>query len=76
LTCFVSVLNLELKIILYGCETWSLTPREEHRLTAFENRVLRKIIKPEGQKAIEWTQLRNKELHIMFLSRTVITVIK
>jgi uncharacterized membrane protein len=30
-------------VVLYGCETWSLTPREEHRLRVFENRVLRRI---------------------------------
>jgi hypothetical protein len=32
-----------LPVVLYGCETWSLTLREEHRLREFENRVLRKI---------------------------------
>ena len=31
-------------VVLYGCETWSLTLTEEHRLTVFENKVLRKII--------------------------------
>jgi hypothetical protein len=34
-------------VVLYGCETWSLTLREEHRLRAFENRVLRKIFGPK-----------------------------
>jgi hypothetical protein len=33
--------------VLYGCETWSLTLREEHRLKMFENRVLRRIFGPE-----------------------------
>jgi hypothetical protein len=32
-----------LPVVLYGCETWSLTAREEHRLRVFENMVLRKI---------------------------------
>ena len=32
-----------LPVVLYGCETWSLTVREEHRLRVFENRVLRRI---------------------------------
>jgi hypothetical protein len=32
-----------LNMVLYGCETWSLTLREEHRLRVFENRVLRRI---------------------------------
>jgi hypothetical protein len=35
-----------LHVILYGCETWSLTLREEHRLRMFENRVLRRIFEP------------------------------
>ena len=46
--------NLKIKIyrtiilpaVLYGCETWSLTLREEHRLRVFENRVLRRIFWP------------------------------
>jgi hypothetical protein len=33
-------------VVLYGCETWSLTLREEHRLRVFENRVLRRIFGP------------------------------
>jgi hypothetical protein len=39
-----------LPVVLYGCETWSLTLREEHRLRVFENRVLRKIFGPKGRK--------------------------
>jgi hypothetical protein len=34
-------------VVLYGCETWSLTRREEHRLRVFENRVLRRIFGPK-----------------------------
>jgi hypothetical protein len=34
-------------VVLYGCETWYLTLREEHRLKVFENRVLRRIIGPK-----------------------------
>jgi hypothetical protein len=37
-------------VVLYGCETWSLTLREEHRLRVFENRVLRKIFGPEREE--------------------------
>jgi hypothetical protein len=33
-------------VVLYGCETWSLTLREEHRLNVFENRVIRRIFGP------------------------------
>jgi hypothetical protein len=36
-----------LPVILYGCETWFLTLREEHRLRVFENRVLRRIFGPK-----------------------------
>jgi hypothetical protein len=36
-------ITMVLPVVLYGCETWSLTLREEHRLREFENRVLRKI---------------------------------
>jgi hypothetical protein len=39
--------NLILPVVLYGCETWTLTLREEHRLKVFENRVLRRIFGPE-----------------------------
>jgi hypothetical protein len=39
-----------LPVVLFGCETWSVTPREEHRLRVFENMVLRKIFGPEGQE--------------------------
>jgi hypothetical protein len=36
-----------LPVVLYGCETWSLTLREVHRLRVFENRVLRRIFGPK-----------------------------
>jgi hypothetical protein len=53
-----------LPVVLYGCETWCLTLREEHRLRVFENRVLRKIF---GLKRDEVTEDRRKwhseELH-------------
>jgi hypothetical protein len=39
-----------LPVVLYGCETWSLTLREEHRLKVFENRVLRRIFGPKRMK--------------------------
>jgi hypothetical protein len=41
-----------LPVVLYGCETWSLTLREEHRLRVFENRVLRKIFGPKREDDI------------------------
>jgi hypothetical protein len=36
-----------LPVVLYGCETWSLTLRKEHKLRVFENRVLRRIFGPK-----------------------------
>jgi hypothetical protein len=41
-----------LPVILYGCETWSLTLREEHRLRVFENRVLMRIFGPERDEVM------------------------
>jgi hypothetical protein len=52
-----------LPVVLYGCETWSLTLREEHRLRRFENRVLRRIFGPKRDEVIgEWRKLHNEEL--------------
>jgi hypothetical protein len=60
-----------LPVVLYGCETWSLTLREEHRLRVFENRVLR-IFGPKSDgvtgewrmriacEGVEWIRLRNR----------------
>ena len=39
-----------LPVVLYGCQTWLLTLREERRLRVFENRVLRRIFGPEGDE--------------------------
>jgi len=51
-----------LPVVLYGCEAWSFTLREERRLRAFENRVLKRIIGPKREKVIrEWRKLHNKE---------------
>jgi len=45
--------------VLYGCETWSLTLREESRLLVFENRILRPIFGPKRDKNGEWRRLQN-----------------
>jgi hypothetical protein len=39
-----------LPVVLYGCQTWSLTVREEHKLRVFENRVSRRIFGPKGME--------------------------
>jgi hypothetical protein len=43
-----------LLVVLYGCETWSLTLREEHKLRVFENRVLRRIFGPKREEGGSW----------------------
>jgi hypothetical protein len=53
-----------LPVVFYGCETWSLTLREEHRLRVFENRVLGRIFLPKRDEVTgEWRKLHNEELH-------------
>ena len=53
-----------LPIVLYGCETWSLTLREERRLRVFENMVLRRIFGPRRVEVTgEWRGLHNEELN-------------
>jgi hypothetical protein len=76
--------NLKIKIYktvilpveLYGCETWSLTLREEHRLRVFENRVLRRIFGPKREENGSWRKLRNNELHSLYSSPNIVRVIK
>jgi hypothetical protein len=65
------------RVILYGCETWSLTLREENRLEVFENRVLRRISRPKsGRKIIgDWRKPHN-ELHKFYSSPNTIRMIK
>jgi hypothetical protein len=58
-----------LSVVLYGCETWSFTLREEHRLRVFENRVLRRICGPKRDEVTgEWRKLHSEELHILYSS--------
>jgi hypothetical protein len=52
-----------LPVVLYGCETWPFTLREEHRLRVFENRMLRKIFRPKREEDGSWRKLHNDELH-------------
>jgi hypothetical protein len=61
--------------VLYGCETWSLTLREEHRLRAFENRVLRKVFGLKREEDVSWRKLHD-ELHSPYSSPNIIRVIK
>jgi hypothetical protein len=76
--------NVKLKIyktiilpVLYGCETWSLTLREEHRLRVFENRVLRKMFgSKRGEVTGEGRKLHNEELYNLYSSPDIIRQIK
>ena len=64
-------------VVLYGCETWSLTLRGEHRLRVYENRVLRGIsgAKRDGVTG-EWRKLHNEELNDLYCSPNIVWVIK
>jgi hypothetical protein len=69
--------TIVLPVVLYGCETWSLTLREEQRLRVFENRVLRRIFGPKRDRATgEWRRLHNEELNGLYSSPNIIRVIK
>jgi hypothetical protein len=64
-------------VVLYGCETWSLTLREERRLKVFENRVLRGIFGAKRDEVTgEWRKLHNEELYDLYCSPTILQVIK
>jgi hypothetical protein len=66
-----------LPVVLYRCETWSLTLREEHRLRVFENRVLWRILGPKRDEVTgEWRKLHNEELRDLYSSPNIIRIIK
>jgi hypothetical protein len=65
------------RVVLYGCETSSLTLREECRLRLFQNRVLRKIFEPKRDEVTrEWRKLHNVELNDLYCPTNIIQVIK
>jgi hypothetical protein len=66
-----------LPVVLYGCETWSLTLREEHRLRVFENGVLRGIFGPKGDDVTgEWRKLHSGEFRNLYSSPDIIKQIQ
>jgi len=69
--------NIIFPLVLYGCETWSLTFREERRLRVFKNRVLRELFGYEVDKVPgEWTRPHNNEFYDLYSSPNIIWVIK
>ena len=74
--CFVFQVTIQklkyiiLPVVLYGCETWSLTLREERKLRLFENRALR------DEVTGEWRKLHNEELNDLYSSPNIFRVIK
>jgi len=66
-----------LPVVLYGCETWSLTLREERKLRVFEKMVLRRIFGPRRDEVKgEWKRLHNEELNDLYFSPNIVRVIK
>jgi hypothetical protein len=66
-----------LPVVLYGCETLSLTLREEHILRVFENRMLRRIFGPKRDEVTGgWRKLHNEELYGLYSSPSIVRVIK
>jgi hypothetical protein len=66
-----------LPVVLYGCEIWSLTLREERRLWVFENRVLRRLFEPKRDKVTgEWRNLHNEELRDLYSLPNILRVVK
>jgi hypothetical protein len=69
--------TIMLPVVLYGCEIWSLTLREECRLRFFENIVLRRIFGPKRDEVTgEWRRLHNRELYVLYSSPIIVRVIK
>jgi len=66
-----------LPVVLYVCETWSLTLREERKLWVFENMVLRRIFEPRRDEIMgKWRRLHNEELNDLYSLPNIVRVIK
>jgi hypothetical protein len=66
-----------LTVVLYVCETWSLTLRAERRLRVFKNRVLRRVLAPKRDEATgEWRMLHNEELNDLYSLPNIVRVVK
>jgi len=66
-----------LPVVLCGCETLTLTLREERRLGVFDNRVLRRILRPKRDKVTgEWRKLHNEEVNDLYSTPNIVRVMK
>jgi hypothetical protein len=64
-------------VVLYGCETWSFTLREERRLRVFENRALSRIFEPKRDEVRgEWRKLHNEGLYNRYFLPNIVRVIQ
>ena len=71
-TCVLNSISNDRLVVLYVCETWSLTLREERRL-----KVLRRIFGPRRDEVTgEWRKLHNEELTDLYSSSNIVRVIK
>ena len=69
--------NIILPVVFYGCDTWSLTLREDRRLRVFENRVLRKVFGTKRDEVTgEWRKLHNEELNDLYSLPNIVRVVK
>jgi len=64
-------------VVLYGCESWSLTFKDERRLRVFENKVLRRVFGTKRDEVtVEWRKLHNEELNDLFSLPNIMRVVK
>jgi hypothetical protein len=64
-------------VVLYGCETWSLTLRKECRLRVFENRVLRRVFGSKRDEVTgEWRKPHNEELNDLYSLPNIVRMVK
>jgi hypothetical protein len=73
----ITIYRIIILPVLYGCETWSLTLREERRLRVFENWVLRRIFGSQRDEVTgEWRKLHNEELNDLYCLPNMVRVMK